>query len=358
MKYLIHITILIVSLLSEMNANAQDIVVFGVRNSAIVYSINKNGFSKSKDNGEHWEHIFDDLREVAGISDSQNVFFSDIQIASDNVLYLSLWGDLKEPGLYQSLDGGKHWKRIRVDLIDGLSIIDAQTLFVMVYTYLDSSSDKQSTYFTNDTGNSWIEFTTPALNDYYDNLFATDVNTIYISKSKSLYKSTDGGYHWVLLKEFDDKIIEITGIIGNEKVLSVLTKNGKLWLTNDFGLDWNKVSTLSFTSDVVGKNIHFENTQTIYAISNYQLYKSIDSGKTWKKIHIITKRSNLIESIHVMNDNTLCVGAMYGNLLKSTDGGKSWHDLTTLRNKVTIELSQDKTYFGKLIKRVLPVALV
>ena len=182
----------------------------------------QRGIFKSVDGGLHWSRVLYVDANTGG---------SSIKIDPENpdVLYAGLWNVRAGPwedknvyngtagGLFKSMDGGDHWRRLTAGLPDTLSQIDIAVapsqpgrLYATVATTEEgdySSSAGLGVYRSDDGGEHWARATTdprPALRIGGGDLPIIKVDPsnadVLYSASLVTMKSVDGGVHWSSLR--------------------------------------------------------------------------------------------------------------------------------------------------------------
>ncbi|MFI5193476.1 MAG: WD40/YVTN/BNR-like repeat-containing protein [Chitinophagales bacterium] len=145
--------------------------------------------------------------------------------------------------------------------------------------------------------------------------------------------TTDGGYHWHLVKAFDDSY---PGLISFYPISSahLLLIRDTLYSSMDGGITWNKAPAGDqvFTSSVF--QFYFTGPTTGYAISE-GLYRTAD-GNHWSLVQPLTPGYDFIQftdSLHgfIAGGNVPIPIIQadvpgYGLLATTTDGGHTWQE--------------------------------
>ena len=281
--------------------------------------VNNGGVWKTDDYGRTWNPIFDD--EPTG-----SIGAIAVAPSSPNTLYVGSGEGLQRPdlstgdGMYRSTDGGKTWTHL--GLRDGQQIgsilvdpKDPKRLFVAVLGHPYGPNETRGVYRSTDGGDTfqkvlYKDADTGAIALAFD---PSDSNTLYADlwaarqgpwenggwqgPKSGLYKSTDGGDHWVELTKGLPRIADGLGRIGiavapsNPKRVFALVdagEGGGLYRSDDAGVSWRLTDDEGRIwgrgSDFAEVRVDPKNEDLVY-IANTSTYKSVDGGRSfvaWK----------------------------------------------------------------------------
>ncbi len=223
-----------------------------------------HGMWRSDDEGRSWKHI--------GLDNSRHIMRIVIHPTNPDIVWVAalghLFGPSDERGIYKTIDGGKNWKRVLFsdDTSGGAELVmepdNPSVLYASTWTI------KRTPYSLESGG-----------------------------KGSALWKSTDGGDHWMKLN--DKKGFPGKTTIGNigiavskvnpERVFALVeSEKGGLLRSDDGGETWANVST---DPNIRQRAWYFskiyadpKNADIIYAL-NVNMYRSGDGGKTFKEIN-------------------------------------------------------------------------
>lgn len=190
-----------------------------------------------------------------------NLGLEDIFLLNNNDGYL-----IGAYGLYKTSDGGLNWTFLPTVLPLGFDICP-------IY-FLDSAHGytikKRTIYKTNGSSSNWIIATITGLKPAADfsTVFAASANSVFaITKNGQLYKSSDGGTSFSLLKTFGNNLLNSYNDIHfvDENTGWVSVKN-KIYKTTDGGNTWNVVVTLA--DSTILSEIHFTDASHGWACGN------------------------------------------------------------------------------------------
>ena len=269
-----------------------------------------DGVYKSTDAGKTWTNL--------GLGDSRQIGKIVIDPANPGVVYVAALGHAYGPneqrGVYRSKDGGRSWRKI----LDQGPNIGAGDLAM-------DPANPQVIYAA-----MWAARRTP-WSKYPPNG----------NPGSGLYKSTDGGEHWVELRNGLPKADwGRVGIAAARGLVYALidAEDGGLFRSADAGASWERAGKDSrlttrawyFSSVAVDPN----NANAIY-LPNVALYRSTDGGKNFD----VLKGGPGGDDYHSIwidpqNSSRMILGVDQGATI-SVDGGKTW---STWYNQPTAQL--------------------
>ena len=258
-----------------------------------------DGVYKSTDAGKTWSQI--------GLTGTQHIARIVIHPKNPDILWVAaqgpLHGNSPERGIYKSVDGGKHWKKV---------------LYVNDMTGCSELS---------------IDFSNP------DVLYAAMWEHqrkpwIVISggEGSGLYKSTDGGETWNkihkgLPKEMGKMAISVSRS-NPEKVYALIESDweeekGGLFVSGNGGKSWSKVSgdhrLIQRAWYYIELFIDPKDEETVYVLSAPAL-RSIDGGRSWERItgthgdfHDLWINPDNPRNMVIANDGGAAISFNYGD---------------------------------------------
>jgi hypothetical protein len=281
------------------------------------------GIWKSMNNGTTWRPVFDDKRVISmgmlaiAPSDTQQVWAGTGEPNSRNTIEAGA-------GIYKSTDGGITWKFMGLEKTQHIGRIvvhprDPNTVYVAAL------------------GPAWKS-----------------------SPERGLYKTTDGGQTWQLIKFISDKagFVDVAMDPRNPDVLYAASwerlrtpyslKSGgpgsALWKTTDAGKTWTEIKGGGYAEGVkgrIGLAIALSNPDVVYALTEAAaptkdgsyvpsrtpagtgLYRSADAGKTWERTNTADTRPFYYSQVRVDPRNPDRVYFSSTQLLVSDEGGKN-----------------------------------
>ena len=136
-------------------------------------------------------------------------------------------------------------------------------------------------------------------------------NTLYLGKENKLWKSSNGGYSFTVLKKFgeesNDFVMDIEVSRNDPNTILVIQRNnssGKLWKTTDAGKTWSEV-TLPTSHRNMKLSLNTEN-EIFLSLGNggndsNKIFKSDNWGKSWTNLTSSTLNGELILNIQVQD---------------------------------------------------------
>jgi photosystem II stability/assembly factor-like uncharacterized protein len=188
-------------------------------------------------------------------------------------------------------------------------------------------------------------------------LFEANEDTLYagggpdFQTQNLVYRSTDGGKNWKLIKDFSGKFSIAGMYFANGKTGFLVGNDGTdaILKTTDGGATWISKFSGSNSSDLVYA-IHFRGS-TGYAVSAFgKIYKTTDQGEHWTSETSPT--ANGLYSLYMVNDFTGYAAGVNGTIIKrSVNTGLADKDnLTGISLDVYPNPSTGATYIRVILK--------
>jgi photosystem II stability/assembly factor-like uncharacterized protein len=189
--------------------------------------------------------------------------------------------------VWQTVDGGKHWKQVLRDDTRARGINDIA--FVNATTVMLTQANGQ-VLVTHDAGNTWLLGKGVS---GVDSIAARGRYAWAIGINNALFQSADSGRTWVELPPLNS-VARITSMqfisssegwgAGSEAMLkgqSRMEVVGVLFHTKDGGRTWEKVLA---PSDSDFRRVAFLNSSTGWLMGHNGLYQTNDGGQSWKTL--------------------------------------------------------------------------
>ncbi len=319
--------------------------VAGVPGNPDIYYVGgaDGGVFRTEDGGITWKALFQH-RPVAAIGalavDPHNPAVVWVGTGEANIRNDISFGD----GVYESTDGGVHWRHLGLDGTMQISriLIDPHhpdTVLVGAMGDPWKNSTERGVYRTTNGGASWqrVLYVGPDVGIADMAMDPRNPNIVYAATYRfrrepwhysaggpedAIYKSVDGGLSWKRLAGhgLPSGAVGRIGLAVAPSAPNVLyavigTHQGVLWRSEDSGENWTLVSK---DQSVDARPFYFshiavdpKNPNHLFALS-MRLLTSYDGGRTWHKI---------ARSIHVDNHAIWIDPTGSGRIIEGNDGG-------------------------------------
>jgi photosystem II stability/assembly factor-like uncharacterized protein len=263
-----------------------------------------DGVYKSTDGGENWSNV--------GLKDSEHIVKILVNPGNGNDVVVCalghLWDDNDERGVYQTLDGGKSWKKILAGAngSSGCAMIarstqEPKTIYAAMWDFrrqgwtFRSGGPGSGLFKTTDDGAHWTE-----ISDSHGlpakpwgrvalQVAPSKPQVVYANveaeKGRGLYRSDDGGSNWTKLDASNYMVwrpFYFGNLIVDPKDENKIFKPDLiLLLSNDGGKTFNVVSNAAH-GDFHDVWINPKNTNVVIAADDGGLWRSEDGGNRWK----------------------------------------------------------------------------
>ncbi len=152
-------------------------------------------------------------------------------------------------------------------------------------------------------------------------------------EDQGIFKSTDGGEHWQLLKDTKGMIIMSIAIAPSDSNFLIVGDRHGVYRSTDAGKDWTRISPEDNPEirNINSAAIDPVNTDIIYVGTHHLPWKTSDGGKTWKQTGY--KASGMIDDSDIMGisvdpaDGSLVYMNACSGIYRSTSSGEKWAKL-------------------------------
>ena len=286
-----------------------------------------NGVYRSTDGGESWKHV--------GLEDSERIKRIAVDPRNPDIAYVCAlgheWGPNEERGVFQTIDGGKTWKKVLyINTATGCSDIalDAENpriIYAGMYTFLrkpwrfDSGAGETAPYKSVDGGQTWKKITRGLPNQPMDRIgLATSVsqpNVVYMvtefKNAGTLFRSDDRGENWRLVNS--DPNINFRPFyysdirVDPKNADRVYSLSGGLYRSDDGGRTFTTIA-----GNVHGDHQAFwidpNDPQHLLSGSDGGYQVSYDLGRTWDIINNIALSQFYHVDFDLQQPYNLCGG--------------------------------------------------
>lgn len=333
----------------------RSVAVCGVPNQPQVYYMGATGGGlwKTEDGGINWRNISDAYFQ------SGSVGAIAVAEKDPNVVYVGMGehpvrgvmtshGD----GMYKSLDAGKTWKHIGLNLSRQIAAVrihpeNPDIVYVAVQGAIYGPSEERGIYKSIDGGETWrkvlfvnnhtgacdlsIDWHNPRV--LYAGMWDHQRNPWSIRSGgpgSGLYKSTDEGETWFKLtdglpKQMGKVAIDVSRANPNRVYANIEAEKGGVFRSDDGGQSWIQTNSRRVTVARAWYYIEIfadpQDEETVYVL-NDPVLKSIDGGKTFEEIHTAHSDQHDLwinpdapNNFILANDGGACI---------TFNGGQSW----------------------------------
>ena len=265
--------------------------------------------------------------------------------------------------LYKSIDRGKKWNLVnRFHVSRNNLTIDPYNAAVMYMEAHGLNNDNYAGIIKSvDSGLSWYSLIG------FENLVKSSNGNILVDPNNSsivyacfggsmltgaegsIYKSTDAGVNWekivdnlgtyVVRYYYDPIILAISRQKPSVMYAGVTTRDSSRILKSvDDGKTWIDIDGVDYPSYYLNDFVVSpHDSNTIYAVFRYRLYRSTDGGKNWKELknNLYKQYGASHSSIALTNDPNIIYIKAGGDIYRSANGGKTWKRPYSDKNRIS-----------------------
>ena len=298
-----------------------------------------DGIYKSTDGGEDWTNM--------GLKDSEHIARILIDPKDSNTVLACatghLWNDNDERGVYKTTDGGKTWNKVLTGAngSTGCAMLarsdqEPNSVFASLWDFrregwtFRSGGPGSGLYKSTDGGDHWIELTTSNSKGLPDKPYGrialavapSKPQVVYAmieSKSGAVYRSDDSGQNW---KRMDSGQFVIWRpfyfanlIVDPKNENKIFKPDGPLLLSVNGGQSFSSVANAH--GDFHDVWINPQNPNVVFTGDDGGLWRSSDGGTRWKHqlnlpvsqfYHVSTDNANPYHVYGGLQDNSSWVG--------------------------------------------------
>jgi photosystem II stability/assembly factor-like uncharacterized protein len=241
--------------------------------------------------------------------------------------------------IYESTDGGGHWRRLVRLGADSSLIVDdivvdagdARTIFAAGWTLSHTGG---GLWVSHDAGLTWTELKGLAGQSIRSLVQApSNAHVLFAGTLEGVFRSDDSGLTWTLISPPESKEIHEVESLAVDPANTDVVYAGTWhlpWKTTDGGKNWHNIKKgVIDDSDVFSIIIDPERPRVVYASACSGIYKSESAGELFKKIQGIpaTARRTRVLKQDPAHRETVYAGTTEG-LYKTTDGGHTFKRMT------------------------------
>jgi len=305
------------------------------KDGTMLAAIEEDGVYRSTDRGKSWAKVRYNgmVAEVGLISFSPNY-------AKDKTAFFAPLGGGSLDGLATSTDGGRTWAKRLDGITQTLAFSPAynqdKTLFAATHKGLYKSTNSGRAWRLLRALPQWTNYISLTVSPDYKRDKTLYLIAKYRLRQQILIKSINAGKTWQTMRGLL-RDAGATAIVPSPAYLSDRTlfaqSAGGIYKSSDSGNSWIEKNSGLKAAEIgtVAASPGFSTDKTLFAGGENGIYKSTDGGGHWSRIKRMSGGYGPLPSIAVPPDfsvgQTLFVDELRG-LFKSTDGGASWSRLT------------------------------
>ncbi|MEM7031747.1 MAG: hypothetical protein AAF629_19490, partial [Chloroflexota bacterium] len=175
----------------------------------------------------------------------------------------------------------------------------------------------------------------------------SDDDTLYLTTARNgLYRSQDGGKHWIpIWNALGERImaLALSPNFAEDKTLYALLRASGIYKSNDGGQSWAALSVPDSTTSILESHsdqlylslaiaANYQAQETIFVGTTQGLFQSIDQGKTWRQLSEPLFETSAIANVIALSpnyehDKTLIVHFKGKGMYRSVDGGETFSSI-------------------------------
>ncbi|HEV8215360.1 MAG TPA: hypothetical protein VGP95_05985, partial [Gemmatimonadaceae bacterium] len=283
------------------------------------------GVWKTTSAGETWYPVFDAVKDVSSIGAIE------VAPSDPNVIYVGT-GDIvtgggisEGNGVYKSTDAGRTWKHLGLDATKQIPTMlvdpkDPNIVLIGAQGAIHAKSKSRGVFRSTDGGATWTQTLFVDDSTGLQKLArAFDVPTVVFATSIAHYAATAAG------------LAQLAG--GGRGGPPTGPTSTKLFKSTDGGVTWKEIVGNGLPARLTGKAsvavAMNTNAQRVFVIGDWGLYRSDDGGATWHQMAADDQRIRNGQGgyncgVYVDTQNPDVVYTVNTSSYKSTDGGKTF----------------------------------
>jgi photosystem II stability/assembly factor-like uncharacterized protein len=245
--------------------------------------------------------------------------------------------------IFRSTDGSATWLRVKPGIGKrGLSIdniifdpTNPRVMYIAAWDVDTGMKNEMGVFKSTDGGLNWkLLKDTKGLYIQSITLASTNPNYLLAGAKNGVYRSTNGGDDWEHLDTVGyPEIHNVNSVAVDPRNTDYLYAgtNHLPWQSHDGGKTWTRnVKGMIDDSDIMGITVNQANPKLVYVNACSGIYRTTTAGENWTKVPGIPFSARRTYSLlpHPTEPNTIFAGTSEG-LWRTKDGGKRWMLLTS-----------------------------
>ncbi len=234
-----------------------------------------------------------------------------------------------QAGVFKSLDGGFSWQPIRDRTMEEPVVplkIDPRSPRVLY------AGTVNGLFRTTNDGDTWTRVTEPMTTLAFP---AKRKNVLYAGNNANIFRSLDNGLTWSQISQGLSPFLFINDLLAFPTQPETLyfasfdpAPRAGVYKSTDGGISWTRSNRGLIASNINSFVVDPHDSDTLWAVANLSLVKSVDRGHTWN-LALPEPVSDTVDSarwvvVSPADPQTVYVGRWDGQILRSRDGGESW----------------------------------
>lgn len=318
----------------------------------------EDGLFRSSDLGESWSSL------NTGSADDRYH-----KVLSLSARGSTIYAGTHQAGSIRSDDEGTHWMRISAGLPGNYDQVTHDSIYIDVNNLVISDS----LVFAGTTGGGMYALANSEGRwmPRNDGLTETTIRSLALSSDSTgrvqifaggpsgVYRSTDGGMHWVVSGRWMGSVYTMAVCPGPERTPTLFcgtysgifrsTDNGDSWVATKYGLSNTELHVLLPLTDGTGHT-------RVLAGTGGGVFSSTDLGATWSRCNTGLHDTHILSMCRVPVDtgsDVILAGTRFDGCYRSTDGGVLWEPFFTglIKTQVTSLVSDDLCLYAVTDRR-------
>jgi len=286
------------------------------------------GIFKSGDKGISWVQ----RTQLFTVGGEKKDFSKDVMtsLVFDPADHTSLYATGVGTGLLYSYNGGLGWQKpeqIKAGTVSGVAVDSKNKCLIFVAlgnlilksedcsrgfvpVYQEGRPEVRLTHIVIDPASSFVLYAGNSVGD--------------------LFKSTDGGKNWLVIKRFENPLARIIINPTNTRIVYIATQEKGLYRSNDGGVSWTEMNEglKKYGGAYVFHDLVLMDakSESFLLASQYGLTRTTDAGATWEALNLLTPPNGADIKVIAVNpaNNKEIFYATPSTFYRSVDGGAEW----------------------------------
>jgi len=274
-----------------------------------------SGIFTSNDRGENWAR----LKDVHGLGGVHLKAITGLPVKSGILIAAT------PHRMFKSMDGGNLWKPLPVRVIEPPPPTPARPPAATV-----RRGGKAVASRARASRKPVPKIREVSLNEI-SALYSTKNGSqelVFVASDLGLLRSTDAGEHWTVTKLNAAPSVSALFQAADESGYMVARSSVGLFVSKDFGENWNELRFPLPASDVNEVAIPNSQSQSLLAATRVGLYSSTDGGATWYA-NLGGIPASTVTSVVFTSQEGTAYAVEYGRLFQTSNSGAGWKEVPT-----------------------------